>query len=511
MLGPQLLAFLPAVTLGGYWIGGIEMLYVTAFVLPAAFAAVGAFSHTPTARDLPRDSVTGLPLREAAVQTIDQLLSEGATRERTTACLAVAVDEFDEQRDRLGSSGGDRILEQVANRLQSAVRDTDFVVRLAGPQFAVALSGVRRADLESLIQLSARVQAEIAEPISLDGARVYVTASVGFCQPDRCTASSGEAFLEAAETALREAGVHGTGTIRAFSPEMRTRAQTQSVLAEELACAIDTDQIVAWFQPQVETATGAVSGAEALARWIHPEQGIIPPADFLPLVESAGLSERLGERMLSQSLAALRNWDCEGLVVPKISVNFSTEELRNPQIVDKIRWELDRFGLAAERLGVEVLETVIASTSNDMVIRNLWALAELGCRIELDDFGTGHAAIGNIRRFAVSRIKIDRSFITRLDSDQDQQNVVLAILNMADRLSLDTLAEGVETIGEQSTLLRLGCHYIQGFVVARPMPANAMSDWLRERRLPSSGRAGRQPEGEPRETASTRAMAGKTA
>lgn len=481
LLGPQLLAFLPAITLGSFWLGGEELLVLAAFLFPALVAAAGGFRrHAP---DLPgpRDSVTGLPFRDAAVLAIDALLAEGATGARTTSCLALAIDEFDDLEDRLGTAGRDRVTAAVADRLRASVRASDIVVGLGGPGFAIALKGVRRADLESLIQLSARLQKAIADPISLDGSRVYVSASIGFCLPDHSPEPNGEAFVAAAEIALREAAAQGTGSIRAFSPEMKARATARSALSGELELALDRDQIVPWFQPQVETATGAVSGAEALARWQHPERGMISPGEFLPLVEQARLSERLGDRMLHHALAALSMWDRAGVHVPKVSVNYSTDELRNPQIIDKIRWELDRFDLAPERLGIEVLETVIASGSNDTVIRNLWGLSELGCRIELDDFGTGHAAIGNIRRFAVRRIKIDRSFVTRIDSDQDQQNIVSAILTMADRLNLDTVAEGVETVAEHTTLTRLGCRHVQGFGIARPMPADAMIAWLSER------------------------------
>jgi EAL domain-containing protein (putative c-di-GMP-specific phosphodiesterase class I) len=182
--------------------------------------------------------------------------------------------------------------------------------------------------------------------------------------------------------------------------------------------------------------------------------------------------------MLHAALAAVKSFDDAGLFLPCVAVNFSAGELRNPGIVDRVRWELDRFGLTPERLTVEVLETVLDTTGDDMVTRSLGGLAALGCGIDLDDFGTGHAAIGSIRRFSVKRLKIDRSFVRRIDTDADQQNVVAAMIVMAERLGLGTLAEGVETVAEQATVARLGCRYAQGFAMARPMPEAAFREWL---------------------------------
>ncbi len=164
--------------------------------------------------------------------------------------------------------------------------------------------------------------------------------------------------------------------------------------------------------------------------------------------------------------------------MPTVAVNFSAAELRNPRLTDKLKWEIDRFGLSPERLSVEILETVVADTDNDVVVSNIAQLARLGCGIDLDDFGTGHASITNIRRFSVRRIKIDRSFVTKVDEDREQQKIVSAVLSLAERLGIDTLAEGVETAGEHAMLSQLGCGHVQGFVVGRPMPFADTSAWI---------------------------------
>ncbi len=488
--GPQVLAFMPAIILSAFWLGGEALLIFATFLVPGLYAAAGLFG-TPVSRlTEPRDGLTGLPMRTEGEVRVDAMLAATGAEAGRIAAIAVGLDEFEDLEAQFGASGRDQVLAQVAARLSAQLRGSDFIFRLSGADFGVVLTSLRRADLETLIQIATRLQAAIAEPLSLDATRVFVTASVGFCLPDAAPSPGGKCLLQAAETALDDARANGPGSIRAFAPQLHGRAARPSDLAREVEGALFNGEIGPWFQPQIRTDTGEVSGVEALARWAHPVRGLIPPADFLPVIEEQGLAGRLSERILHLSLAALQSWDRAGLPDPCISVNFATEELRNPQLIEKVRWELDRFGLSPERLTIEVLETVIATTRNDTVVRNLRLLSDLGCGIDLDDFGTGHAAIGNIRRFSVRRIKIDKSFVTRIDADEEQHNVVSAILLMAERLGLDTLAEGVETPSEHGALARLGCRHVQGYGIARPMPDGAMLAWLTERAAVASSSGG---------------------
>jgi len=237
-------------------------------------------------------------------------------------------------------------------------------------------------------------------------------------------------------------------------------------------------QFSPWFQPQLSADTGRGSGVEALVRWAHPVHGVILPGAFLPVVSAVGLTSRLSEIVLYHALSAMRDWDAAGLDVPAVGVNFSSDDLSDPRLADKVAWELDRFGLSAERLAVEILETVVAETGNDVITRNIAAFADMGCKIDLDDFGTGHASIANIRRFFVNRIKIDRTFVSHIDTDRQQQQMLTAILEMAGRLKIETLAEGVETMGEHALLAQLGCTHVQGYYIAKAMPVDEMTVWL---------------------------------
>ena len=486
---PELLAFLPAATLGAYWLGGESMLIATALVIPLLYALGGLFvAPAPVARDAePRDSCTGLALRDAAIRRIDAHFEREAAEGLLTACIALLVETGASDARRHGSAGSGEILRRSAERIQGVLRGDDMVVRLEGACFAVILAPSRRADLESVLQVAARIQEAVEYPISLEARTVHATCTIGFCLSSRAPAPDGESLLDAALSALEDARHNGAGSIRAHTEEMRKARADLLALRRRIAPALDNGEVRPFYQPQISTDTGEISGLEALARWVHPDRGVLVPDQFLPELLDAGLSERLGEVMLNHALRALRSWDAAGLAIPSVAVNFAPEELRNPRLPEKVQWELDRYELAPERLTVEILETVVAEAADDVIVQTLGRLAQLGCCIDLDDFGTGHASMTNIRRFAVTRIKIDRSFVTRLDEDRAQQRIVAAILSMAERLGLETIAEGVETAGEHAMLAQLGCAHVQGYAIARPMPGEEIPGWIEAHRLSLGG------------------------
>ncbi|WP_417248482.1 putative bifunctional diguanylate cyclase/phosphodiesterase [Celeribacter sp.] len=490
--GPHVLAFLPALFLGAFWFGGEVALIVAAVLVPTVLYALSADLTGASPRDI--DGVTGLPLRRSVIEALDQTLNARSLTGRTTACLMVEIDNLNAIAAGVGPEVADGLVRIVGRRLSDVLREHDTVARLDGSRFAVALAPVRCADLETMIQLSARIQSALMEPFSVDGAKVYASACIGFCTPNRAPAQSGAAYLDAAEAALLDALHNGPGSIRAFSKDTALRPCSLTVDPDGVASALENGQIVPWFQPQVSTDTGEVTGLEALARWECPDRGVIPPEKFLPAVEELGLMDRLGEVIRFRAFSALRKWEDEGLILPSVSINFTSSELANPKLVDKLRWELDRFNLTPDRLGGEILENVIVASENDIIPRNIRALQTMGCRIDLDDYGTGHASIANIRRFAVNRIKIDRTYVTRCDIDRSQQDMLAAILTMAERLDLETLAEGVETLGEHAMLAQLGCGFVQGFSISRPLPESKLKGWVdaHNRKLGQTPRIGRR-------------------
>ena len=479
LTGPPILAFLPAISLGAFWLGGEPALILISLGLPLVFALVGAFGSWPVDTGAPRDSVTGLLLRDGFDNAIAQIFEDTETSGLRSACFVLELDEYQEVIDRHGQTAADTVVQRCGERILATLRDGDTVARIGDGRFAIGLMPVRQLDLELCIQLSGRLQSAVEEPVSMGGISIYVSCSIGFCLRSRSPGKTGADWLTAATAALSDAKQSAPSAIRAYSAEIRNRTKARSDLREDAAAALENGQIQPWFQPQISTDTGKVTGFEALARWQHPVHGLIAPATFLPAMEDAGLTERLGQVMLYHALTALKAWDSAGVDVPRVGVNFATDELRNPGLVDKIRWELDRFDLTPDRLSVEILETVVADCPDDAMTRNIAGLADMGCRIDLDDFGTGHASISSIRRFAVQRLKIDRSFVMKVDQDAEQQRMVSAILLMAEQLELDTLAEGVETAGEHAMLAQLGCHHVQGFGISRPLPFDKTIQWAK--------------------------------
>jgi diguanylate cyclase len=477
---PQAMALLPGVTLGAYFVGGESWLIATSLALPLGVALIALTGPPGLAapRRMVEPPTSGRPL---LVARLGDFLALADGQEQRTACMVLVIDDAPALRDRHGPAGWDLLFQRSLDRTRGALREGDVVAALDATRIAVALAPGRRMDLESVLQVGARLQDALAAPISLDAVAVHVTASVGFCLASRAPGPGAKALLTAAEAAGEHARRYGPSALRAFTPEVAAAEAGAADLRAEVAGALAGGQIVAYFQPQVSTDTGAVTGFEALARWLHPRRGLIPPGDFLPLIESCGLSDRLGEVIRTEALRALAAWDRAGHKVPTVAVNFSTAELRDPHLPDRISWELDRHDLRPGRLTVEILESVAAGAEDDVIVRNLSRLAAMGCGIDLDDFGTGQAGIANIRRFGVRRLKIDRSFVRQIDQDRDQQAVVAGILSLAERLGLDTVGEGVETAGEHAVLAQLSCGHVQGFAIARPMPLADTLPWLQNR------------------------------
>lgn len=433
-----------------------------------------------------------MPAFPDTLAMIDAMLPRTRRAARMTACLVIQFDNLDRLSCHFGRTAQIEVVAELSQRLKSRLSAGDRLLSLSEDAMAVFLHPAAGIDPERLVGLAMRLQAVASKPVSLCGGQTIPSCSVGYCLGQTPSALTGRSLLDAAQIAADEARAMGPGAIRAYSDDMARRNLIRSTLRDDLEGALADGQIRPHFQPQIAMDNGRISGMEVLARWHHPERGCLSPAEFLPVIEAYELHRQLGETMLTQALQALSDWDRAGLDVPSVSINLSAEELRNPRLVDHIRWELDRFGLSPNRLTIEILETMIAESDHDPGVMNIHRLGRAGCRIDLDDFGTGYASISAIRRFKVGRIKIDRSFVIGADIDPDQQRLVSAIVCMADQLGLETLAEGVETGAEQSILAQLGCRHVQGFALAHPMPVEEATRWIRNHkgcadRFPSFG------------------------
>lgn len=394
-----------------------------------------------------------------------------------TVAMIIEIDNYDRLEELYGRSALDDAITFAHSSIESHLTEHDITINLDGSRFVTALAPQAPHDLETMLNTCTRIQHSMANAPIVTDLPAPLTVSIGFASSTKFESPTGEVLMQAAFSALSEARRKAPNAVRGYSKAMADKRLADKKIALDAKRAFECGEIFAYFQPQIRMSDGSLSGFETLARWHHPELGIVSPAEFLPALEQAGLMQKLGDTMIKQAVQALTFWDKSGLDVPCIGVNFSSDELRSPYLVDRIAMHLEAADIDPSRLAVEVLETVVAGDADDDVIGNLAALADLGCCVDLDDFGTGYASITNIRRFSVGRIKIDRSFVAGLDTDAEQRSMVAAILTMAERLGVSTLAEGVESTGELEVLKSLGCGEAQGFQFARPMPIQETIDW----------------------------------
>lgn len=362
--------------------------------------------------------------------------------------------------NRLGQAGLSQLLTQVLMRLGGGIRQQDAIRIVGQGQFCITISD--RSEAEAM-RIALRLQDQGQQPVGVAGHQAHPVLT-GVLIRDGEAAS--EDMIQCAHQRLSMLPADRFGRISLFD---LYPAAPDSHLPATVAQAASEGQITALFQPQICCDSGRVTGFEALARWDHPTRGLLNPAAFMPGMTPADHGA-LSLCILRQSLTALKRWDQAGYSVPTVSLNISNCELSDPDFASAILWELDRQDLLPSRLVLEVLETVGPINCSDQARRNLARLSQSGCHLDLDDFGTGYASLDAIRQFGVHRIKIDRSFVTACDHDPAQQRMELAILALADRLGIATLAEGVETKEEHSFLAQIGCDQVQGFAIARPMP-----------------------------------------
>lgn len=463
---PELLLFLPAMFLAALWLGGLAGMVAVAVVVPLALLFVE------------RKAEAGGAVSDQVAKALDRALAEGAATGASTGCLVVQFDDPLILCDRHGRARQSAILSASIARLRGAMRPGDRLYALEDGSLAVVLGPTLRVDLEAMVRLAGRLQLVAQQPMAVPTGQLQLTCSIGFCHARMLDHPNGQALLDAAQIAADEAMRHRPGAIRAYTPDLAQARTARDALRARFSAAVEAGEILAYFQPQVSTDSGEVTGVEALARWHHPERGVLTPGDFLPAIEGTELMDALGEVMLDQGLALLVACDAEGLRVPTVAVNLSASDLADPHLPDRLHWALDRHGLAPSRLTIEVLESVVAVQGDDTIAEAIARISELGCGVDLDDFGTGNASLTTIRRFALNRLKIDRSFVRGVDHDRNQQKFVTTVLALAEQLGLDTLAEGVETQDEHAMLAQLGCGHVQGYVLARPMPAGALGAWL---------------------------------
>ena len=411
------------------------------------------------------DPLTGLPNRSLLHERVDQSIKQARRQGRRMGLLFLDLDRFKQVNDTLGHATGDVLLCQAAERLQECVRETDTVARYSGDEFVLVLPEV--AHVRDACAVAEKVIERIAEPFDLNGATVRIGISIGIAlYPNH--GQDLAALLRHADLAMYQAKAAGRNTYRKYETLMTDRVVKQMSLETDLRLALQHQEFAVHYQPIIALQDGRLAGAEALIRWPHPQRGMVPPDEFIPLAEDTGLIREIGAWVLERVCQTLGEWDRIGLRVP-ISVNLSSHQILRGLTVEAVEDLLRRYDLRAEWLAFEITESVLLSNTAQAQ-QWLEAIRALGVRVDIDDFGTGYSSLAYLKRFPVNRIKIDRSFVRDMVSNPNDRALVEALLAMAHSLNLAVVAEGVEDEEQLALLCRLGCEYAQGFYFSRPAP-----------------------------------------
>jgi len=421
------------------------------------------------------DSLTKLPNRSLLSDRLSQALGHAERDERLLAVLYIDLDDFKIVNDSLGHSSGDEFLIEVASRLKDCIRVGDTVARLGGDEFVVLLFAPENEGY--ITDVTQRIIEDLSKPISLKGNQLYARCSVGISIYPQ-DADTPETLLKNADSAMYQAKARGKGGFRFFTQDIDERAQERLKLEQGLYDAVEQGQLELFYQPLYTLSTGKIAGAEALLRWNHPERGLVLPSDFIPIAEQTGLIVPIGDWVLENALAEALNWSEMAEDPLRISVNVSARQFQRGAIMDSMRQHFLNYKGANLNLELEVTESIVMHNpqqANEL----LQELKKLGAHLAMDDFGTGYSSLAYLRRFPFDMVKIDRAFIRDLGQNKEAEAIVRAVLELGTALGLQMVAEGVETEAQRVFLEMEGCHEVQGYLFARPLPATEFRNLLK--------------------------------
>ncbi|MFZ6722614.1 EAL domain-containing protein [Undibacterium sp. Ji49W] len=421
-----------------------------------------------------RDPLTGLPNRALFHELLNHAL-QYAEREHTQfALLYIDLDNFKTINESLGHSLGDQLLIEAARRLKTLLPDSNAIARISGDEFNIILhpgDGMPWVDL-----LAQRVIEEMARPVELGPHSVYVGASIGIALYPN-DGSDTESLQSNAASALHQAKAQGRGILRFFSSDMSRRAKERLTLEADLRRSIERDELRLHYQPQVDLISGHIVGLEALVRWQHPVRGLIPPNSFISLAEESGFIVQLGAWVLHKACQQIRQWSDMGFSLRQVAVNISALQLSRGNLVEIVRACLQETGIAAHQLELEITESSIM-LDQEQSFKSLADLKALGVRLSIDDFGTGYSSLAYLQQLEVHKLKVDMAFVRDMTSNSGNASIVKAIIAMGHSLGLEVIAEGVEDIGQARYLRSLQCDVIQGYLISKPLPGDAMTDFM---------------------------------
>ncbi|MGN6586504.1 MAG: putative bifunctional diguanylate cyclase/phosphodiesterase, partial [Solirubrobacterales bacterium] len=429
-----------------------------------------------------------LPNRLSFVDSLSGSLAKAAISRSPVGILFLDLDHFKLINDSLGHHAGDALLRAVAPRLHSHLRPGDIVARFGGDEFGILID--RLADEGEAVAIADRVAAAFAQPFKIDGVDHFISASIGIAVSRASDEHpvNAELLIRDADAAMYRAKEGGRSRCVLFDAEMRAGAMRRLEIERELRDALDRDELALYYQPVVNLRSGEIDGLEALVRWRHPQRGVLDPSEFVSIAEDSGLIEPIGRWVQDRACRQALEWhqlqpDARPL---DVAINLSARQVAHRDLPAAIEETLARTGLDPIHLRLEITESVLVEESATAV-STLEALNELGVRLVLDDFGTGYSSLAYLNRFPFHALKIDRSFVEALGIEQEPTAIAEAIIGMARALSLEVIAEGVESEVQLSELQRLGCDYAQGHLFQAPMPEREVSRLIAEGALSYSG------------------------
>jgi diguanylate cyclase (GGDEF)-like protein/PAS domain S-box-containing protein len=427
------------------------------------------------------DHLTGLPNRRLLIDRVRHAMASSGRSAKYCALLFLDLDNFKTLNDTLGHDIGDLLLQQVANRVSSCVRNGDTVARLGGDEFVVLLEELSEFMQEAVMQVEtvgSKILAAFTRPFQLETYEHLSTTSIGvtlFVHHDSTT----EDLLKRADLAMYQAKAEGRNTLRFFDPQMQTAVTTRAAMDESFREALLKDQFELHYQAQV-TADGHISGAEVLLRWLHPRHGVVSPVDFIPFAEETGLILPLGRWVLETACAQLAQWALQPEMAHlSVAVNVSSRQLKQPNFIDEVLGILAHSGANPHRLKLELTESLLVDDVEDAITK-MTALKAQGVGFSLDDFGTGYSSLSYLKRLPLDQLKIDQGFVKHVLTDPNDMAIAKMIIVLAESLGLAVIAEGVETVEQRNFLANLGCLAYQGFLISRPLALDAFEEFVRD-------------------------------